>query len=353
MAKTTGPLELDYMQRYLATEMVDMYREGSLNRRSMLRRLVGICGGGAAAAAFLAACVESSSGTADAATSLMTPDGGTSAGSDAATATAPADAGAPGDARSAAGDGPKPGTLSVAADDPAVEGADIKFMGDVELFGYLARPRAPATGPRFGVVVIHENRGLTDHLRDVARRLAKAGFVALAPDLGSRGGGTPKVGDMISAFLGDRMRRPDLVKDLSASLDHLAKQSGVNPDKLGAVGFCYGGGMTWEIAAANPKVAAAVPYYGPIPNPIDPLMNTQAAILAHYADGDMNVNGVNNANIMATEKILKDAGKIFEKRIHLGARHAFNNDTSGSYNETEAVSAWADTLAWFRTHLKA
>lgn len=352
MEKPNGTPDLDYMQRYLAHEMVDMYREGSLNRRSMLRRLVGICGGGAAAASFLAACGESTSGTADAAASLMGPDGGMSS-ADAAPAPGSPDAGMPADVRPSPGDVPRLGALSVSPDDPAVDGADIKYMGDVELFGYLARPRAAATGPRFGVVVVHENRGLTDHIRDVARRLAKAGYVALAPDLGSRGGGTPKIGDMISAFLGDRARRPDLIKDLSASLDHLAKQAGVNADKLGAVGFCYGGGMTWEIAAANPKVAAAVPYYGPIPNPIDALMNTKAAILAHYAETDMNVNGVNNANITATEKILKDAGKTFEKRIHIGARHGFNNDTGGAYDETEAGRAWADTLAWFSTHLKA
>lgn len=372
--------QLNYMQRYVATEMVDMYREGRLTRRTMLRRVVAICGGAAGASLLLTSCGESTSGMSG---MLDAASGGSSGASDAAGGagggTGSTDAGAPdragaadaaGGADAAAGgadagapdrgaaadaatarDG-GPAALSVPANDPAIDGADIKFMADVELFGYLAKPRAGAKG--LGVVVIHENRGLTDHIRDVARRLAKAGYHALAIDLCSRGGGTDKIDpNMVGAFLSAPARLNDLVKDLGSAMDHLGTQAGVKNDRFGVVGFCYGGGMTWRAAAAHPKVKAAVPYYGPAPDPLDILKTTNAAILGQYGETDSRVNGAMNSIIAATEKTLTDAGKIFDKRIHAGAGHAFNNDTGGSYQEAAAVSGWKDTLAWFDKYLGA
>jgi carboxymethylenebutenolidase len=354
--------DIDYMQRYLGVEMYEMYRDGLLSRRTMLRRLVTICGGGAAAAAVLASCEDDtvagltdasappSTGGADAGAGAGARDGGAEGPAGAAADAAAPDAGARPDAAPApSGDARPAGVLSVPPGDPSVMGMNITYRGDVDLLGYLARPQAMAAR-RFGVVVIHENQGLTDHIRDVARRLAKAGFVALAVDLASRGGGTGNVA-MVGQFLSDPARRPDLIKDIGASLDHLGRQPGVVADKYGVVGFCYGGGMTWQAAANHAKVAAAVPYYGPAPNPLDIMKMTNAAIFAHYADNDMNVNGANQATIMAMERTLKDAGKTFEWKLHPGALHGFNNDTGARYNEAAAVAAWTTTLDWFRKHL--
>ncbi len=354
---------IDYMQRYLSVEMFEMYREGRLSRRGMLRKVIGICGSGAAAAALIASCEDDKGGSSAGGGS----GGGGGSGRD-ASAGAGASGGAGGSASAAGGSGgadaavdagardgaaatdaSPPGVLSVPANDPAVEGMDIRYMGDVELRGYFAKPKN-AMGTLAGVVVIHENRGLTDHIRDVARRLAKAGFMALSVDLASRGGGTEMVGGGIQAFLSDMNRRPDLIKDIGFSLDELGRR-GALKDKYGVTGFCYGGGMTWQAAANHARVLAAVPYYGPMP-PLELLKTTNAAILAHYAQNDNNVNGANNATIDATQMTLKDAGKVFEKMIHPGTGHAFNNDTGASYNETAAVNAWMATLDWFRKYLK-
>jgi carboxymethylenebutenolidase len=215
------------------------------------------------------------------------------------------------------------------------------------LTGYLARPKAVADYP--AVLVIHENRGLNDHIRDVARRVAKANFVALAPDLTSRWGTTEMLDpDMARTYLSNAEPN-DLVADLSASVDHLLTQSRVAPaGKVGVVGFCLGGGYTLRLAASNMKVAAAVPYYGPAPQPIDMMKNTSAAILAHYAEMDDNVNGTRDM----MEMVLKSANKTFEKHIHPGTRHAFNNDTGANYHEQAAVDAWGETIAWFNALVK-
>jgi carboxymethylenebutenolidase len=234
----------------------------------------------------------------------------------------------------------------VAADDPAVAATDVTYPGDTTIMGYLAKPSAPGTYP--GVIVIHENRGLTDHIKDVARRFAKAGYIALAPDLASRQGGTAKMpADQVTGFFANA-KPEDLVKDLNASEAYLEKVSEVKPDKFGAVGFCFGGGMTLRFAAANPKIAAAVPYYGPVPSPVSQMAATQAAILGLYGGNDARVN----AGIPDLEKTLKDAGKIYEKKIFDGAGHAFNNDTGASYNEAASTAAWNDTLNWLAKYLK-
>jgi carboxymethylenebutenolidase len=228
-----------------------------------------------------------------------------------------------------------------------VAGADVTFQSDTAVNGYLARPKADGTYP--GVIVIHENRGLTDHIRDVARRLAKAGYVALAPDLASRGGGTATIGaDKITGFFGNA-KPEELVKDLNAGVDFLGQQTGVQPDKFGVVGFCFGGAYTLRLAAANPKMAAAVCYYGVTPDPASQMSATNAAILGQYGGNDARVNGT----IPALEQAMQAAGKKYEKQIYDGANHAFNNDTGQNYNQEAAVAAWQRTLDWFGKYLKA
>jgi carboxymethylenebutenolidase len=250
----------------------------------------------------------------------------------------------------AAGAAPAAGAtspLSVAADDPDVTGSDVSFQSDTAVSGYLARPKTEGTYP--GVIVIHENRGLTDHIRDVARRLAKAGYVALAPDLASRGGGTAQVGaDKITGYFANT-KPEELVKDLNAGVDFLGQQPGVQPDKYGVVGFCFGGAYTLRLAAANPKMAAAVCYYGVTPDPADQMSATNAAILGQYGGNDSRVNGT----IPALEQAMQAAGKTYEKQIYEGANHAFNNDTGQNYNQEAAVAAWQRTLDWFGKYLKA
>ena len=318
----------------------------------MLKRLLRICGSAAAAAALLAACGEGTA-TPPAATAGAAPPSAVPPAADLPTA-APPTAGAATSATSAAPAAataaPAAGAtspLSVAADDPNVAGADMTFQSDTTVDGYVARPKAEGTYP--GVIVIHENRGLTDHIRDVARRLAKAGYVALAPDLASRAGGTTQVGaDKITGYFANA-KPEDLVKDLNSAVDFLGQLPGVQPDKYGVVGFCFGGALVLRLAAANPKIAAAVCYYGVTPDPASQMSATNAAILGQYGATDQRVD----ATIPALEQVMQQSGKTFQKYLYEGAGHAFNNDTGQNYNQAAAVAAWQRTLDWFGKYLKA
>jgi len=323
----------------------------------MLKRLLGICGSATAAAALLAACGEGTATQPAATAGAAAPSAVAPAAEPPTAAAASAAPAEPTAAPAAAATQPAAATtapaagatspLSVAADDPDVTGSDMTFQSDTEVTGYVARPKAEGTYP--GVIVIHENRGLTDHIRDVARRLAKAGYVALAPDLASRGGGTAKVGaDKITGFFANA-KPEDLVKDLNSAVDFLGQQPGVQPDKYGTVGFCFGGAFVLRLAAANPKVAAAVCYYGVTPDPASQMSTTNAAILGQYGATDQRVD----ATIPALEQVMQQSGKTFQKYLYEGAGHAFNNDTGQNYNQEAAVAAWQRTLDWFGKYLKA
>jgi carboxymethylenebutenolidase len=361
---------LNDMQRYLGEETIEDYQSGQMSRRRMLRRLILICGSAAGATALLAACGDAtatitSATTAPAATtgaaattaaSTTTAAATTAAATTTAASTTTAAAvttAASGTTAAASGttaaaaatQGQAKGPLTVAATDPAVEATDITIQGDTTILAYMAKPKAAGTYP--GVIVIHENRGLTDHIKDVARRFAKAGFIAIAPDLASRNGGTAKVPtDQVSGYFANA-KPDDLVKDLTAAQTYLETVTGVKTGKYGVVGFCYGGGMALRLAAANPKIAAAVPYYGPVPTPVTQMATTKAAILGIYGGNDARLN----ASIPDLEKTLKDAGKTFEKKIYDGANHAFNNDTGANFNENAAVTAWGETLNWLQKYL--
>jgi carboxymethylenebutenolidase len=336
--------ELNWMQRYAASEMVELGAEGQLTRREMMVRLAAICGSASAAAAFLASCsTEGSSTSTERSPATASPSGGTPVGGPAGTASS----GPTGTtARPAGGPPPTSGgaghLLSVPADDPEIQGDDVTFAGPAsELFGYLARPAV--SGSRPGIIVNHEIFGLTDHLRDVTRRLAKVGYLALVVDLASRAGGTAKAPNPMGALT--QGSPEDRIADLNAGVAHLERQADFN-GKLGVVGFCFGGGMTLSLAAANSKVLAAVAYYGPTPQPASQMSSTKAAILGQYGADDTRVN----AGIDALEAAMQ--GKTFEKHIYEGAGHAFNNDTGGAYNETVAVTAWTATIEWFDRYLR-
>jgi carboxymethylenebutenolidase len=211
--------------------------------------------------------------------------------------------------------------------------------------GYLAKP--VGDGPFPAILVSHENRGLTDHIKDVTRRLAKAGYVGLAVDLLSREGGTAAVGaDGVPGVLGNTP--PDqMVGDFAAGLEYLKTLPYVAEGEYGMMGFCFGGGMTWRAATQIPELRAAVPYYGPNP-PIEDVPNIQAAVLAHYGGNDARING----GIPDIEAAMQENTKVFEYVVHEGANHAFNNDTGGNYNAQAANASWARTLAWFDQYLK-
>jgi carboxymethylenebutenolidase len=223
--------------------------------------------------------------------------------------------------------------------------ADITYPSDqTSMKGYLARPK---TEGRYGsVVVIHENRGLNPHIRDVTRRVAKAGFVALAPDALSPLGGTPANEDEARTMIGKLEEQNNLNNFLKA-FDYLRKQPFSNK-KTACVGFCWGGAMVNQLAVHSPQLDAAISYYGRQPKPED-VSKIKARVQLHYGEMDERIN----AGIPAYEEALKKAGTKYELYIYKGAQHAFNNDTAPTrYNETAAKLAWERTISLLNNTIK-
>lgn len=226
-------------------------------------------------------------------------------------------------------------------DDPAIEAGMIEFPGTgATLLAYLVRPKAEDPFP--AALACHENRGLTEHIRDVARRLAKAGYVALAVDLLSRQGGTSQLSaDQVPGVLGSMP--PELfVQDFLAGWRFLQGQGFAQADRVGMTGFCFGGGVTWRVATQMPELKAAVPFYGPHP-PVSDVPKINAAVLAIYGERDQRIN----QGIPAIEKAMGEHQKIYEKIIYPNADHAFFNDTGTRYSPEAARDSWARLLGWF------
>jgi carboxymethylenebutenolidase len=227
---------------------------------------------------------------------------------------------------------------------PLGEAEEITFAGpEGDLIGVYS-PAEPANG---AVLVIHENRGLTPHIRSIPPRLAADGYSALAIDLLSAEGGTaslPSEGDAQAALGNAPAER--LVADLRAGLDELERRK---PDsELAVIGFCFGGGMTWQLlAAGDPRIAAAVPFYGPFPEGGDLSGSPNAAVLGIYAELDDFVN----PSMEAAEAALQAAGLVHELRTFDGVDHAFFNDTGRNYDADAAAEAYAAMLEWFDLHL--
>ena len=196
------------------------------------------------------------------------------------------------------------------------------------------------------MLVIHENRGLTDHIRSVAARLAGDGYAALAVDLLSEEGGTAALGGEANVPPVLAAASPErLVGDMRAGLDELGRR--VPGAKLGIIGFCFGGGMVWTLLdAGEPRLAAAIPFYGPAPTSPD-FSGDTAAVLGVYAENDSRVNGSRDAATAA----LTAAGLTHEIKTYPGVDHAFFNDTGARYSPTQAAAAYADVLAWLGRHL--
>jgi carboxymethylenebutenolidase len=229
--------------------------------------------------------------------------------------------------------------------DPAVISSRVTFpsQGD-EIMAYLARPAMEGVYP--AVLVCHENRGLTPHIEDVARRFAKAGYVGLALDLLTREGGTAAQDpDQVPALLSGAPPERH-VGDFAAGLTYLQSLDYVDGDRIGMTGYCFGGGITWRCAVALPELKAAVPFYGPAPE-LEQVPNIKAAVFGVYAELDERIN----AGKDPLEQALKDAGITYQMKVYPGVNHAFHNDTGQRYVEEQATQAWMDTLAWFEGHL--
>jgi len=234
----------------------------------------------------------------------------------------------------------------VKADDPRLATSHVTYPGSTgTVKGYVARPAGSERLP--AVIVIHQNRGLNPHIEDVARRLALAGYVTLAPDLMSSLGGTPTNEDEAIKEFG-KLQAATALADGLASIAYLKSKPDVGP-KIGAVGFCWGGGGANLLATAAPDLAAVVAYYGVAP-PLDKVANIKAVLLLHYAALDERVN----ATRPAYEEALKKAGVSYTAYIYEGANHAFNDDTQAArYNEAAAKLAWQRTLDFLAQKLKA
>lgn len=246
------------------------------------------------------------------------------------------------------GIGANPGAAAILpASDPRIKAQSLDWpvANSRTMAGYAVRPAGP-TIKRPAVMVIHENRGLTEHIRDVTRRVALAGYLAVAPDFLSVAGGTPTDEDKARDLIG-KLDLAATVADAGATvhwLGHISQSTG----KVGAVGFCWGGAMVNRVAiGAGDMLRAGVAYYGPAPDPTR-AGNVKAAMLLHYAGLDDRVNAGAPAWISA----LKAAKVDVEAYTYVGVNHAFNNDTSvDRYNKAAADLAWARTIGFFKAKL--
>ena len=233
---------------------------------------------------------------------------------------------------------------TISSSDPRLASERITYdTPKGKVTGYLSRPKAK--GKRPAVVVIHQNRGLNPHIEDVARRFAVEGFLALAPDLLSPLGGTPeKEEDQLAMFA--KIDRTD--PTIGVATVSFLKTHPESTGKVGMTGFCFGGGMVDLVAMNSPDLAAAAPYYGPVPADKSKVKDIKAPLMLHYAGLDTRLN----EGIPAWEEALKANNKKYTLYMYEGANHAFNDDTAGPrYNKAAADLAWGRTIAFFKEHL--
>jgi len=235
-------------------------------------------------------------------------------------------------------------SMRVPRGDPRLHVEDIKYPGETgDILAHYARPKGDEKLP--GVVVIPEIWGLVPHIEDVARRVALEGFLAIAPDPLSPLGGTPENVDEARSLM-QELDSQETTKNLVAAVEYL-KTHPQSTGKVGVTGFCWGGGMTNQVAVNSPDVQAAVPFYGRQPATED-VPKIKASLLVHYAGDDERIN----AGIPAFEAALKEASVEHQIFMYKGAKHAFFNDTSTRYHEEAAKLAWERTIAFFKEKLK-
>lgn len=337
-------------QKYFVDEFYEDYRAGLMTRRVFIKKLAFIAGSMTATVSIMGMLGCSPEEIPEATEPMPTPEvPPTELPATEPPAIEPSEpTPEPTTAPSSAGLTPVPGAqspFSVPEGDPALETSNVMLtsQGD-EISGYLARPIEAGQYP--AVLLCHENRGLNDHIRDVARRFAKEGYVALALDLLSREGGTENLDpDQVPGLLGDA--GPDRHEaDFIAAFEYLQGLDFVDGERIGMTGYCFGGGVTWQVATALPELKAAVPFYGRSPD-LEEVPNIEAAVLGVYAELDERIN----AGIDGLEQALNETDITYQINVYPGVNHAFHNDTSQRYVEEQATQAWLDTLAWFETYL--
>ena len=224
-----------------------------------------------------------------------------------------------------------------------VDAETVRYpSGSVQVEAYLAKPKGGGKHP--GIIVIHENRGLNEHIRDVARRFAAEGFVALAPDLLSRVGGTASMSSPEAAIRAiGQLPAFDSVTDLKAGFAFLGARPEVDAARIASIGFCWGGWRSFMLATEEPKLSRAVVFYGS--TPAAGLDKIQAPVLAHYGQLDHRLTG----NAIFTEKTMKQSGKKFTYHVYPNAYHAFFNDTGPRHDPEASKLAWARTLEFLRS----
>ncbi len=233
----------------------------------------------------------------------------------------------------------------VAKDDPRLETGYVEYPGDTgKIRAYSARPKGAKK--LAGVIVIHENRGLNPHIEDMTRRVALEGFHAIAPDALSPLGGTPPDPDEARPLF-QKLDVPANIRNFVAAVAYL-KTGPQATGKVACMGFCWGGGVTNQVAVNAPDLAAAVPFYGMQPAPED-VPKIKAAMLIHYAGDDQRID----AGIPAFEEALKKAGVRYKIFIYEGAKHSFMNDTGSGYSKEAAELAWKRTVAFLEDELKS
>ena len=304
------------LKQYLAEEMVEEYEEGRMSRRHMIKTVSRILGVAVVGPTLLASL------------GCATPEAG--------------------DEEQEAAPVPESGTsgVTVEPDDPDIEVSEVEVPGeDGTIQGYLAQPSGE--GPFAAILLIHENRGLTEHIRDVARRFAKVGYVGLAPDMLSRTGGTAQFAEESETTTAiSELDQGGVISDMQSSVTWLEQQPYVQEGSIGGIGWCWGGGQAWRLATQEPRVGATVSFYGPNP-PLEDVPNIQAAVLGIYGEEDTRITDQQPD----LEEALAEAGKTYEMIVFDGANHAFFNDTGERFDPEAAEEAWANTLGWFDEHL--
>jgi carboxymethylenebutenolidase len=307
------------MQSYFAEEIATDHLDGLLSRREAMRRLALLGLSATAASALIAACSTGGKGPTSSTTGTATSSTA-AAPSSTTTATGAATSAPPGMAQ-------------------ALPTQPVTWPGPN---GDLQGAWAPAQNVRGGVLVIHENKGLNDWVRSVAGRFAGVGYSALAIDLLSEEGGTAKFTDEAQATAAlNKVPADRFVADMKSGVDELQRR--VSDKKVAVVGFCFGGGMVWRLlASGEPQLAAAVPFYGPLPDNPD-FSGSKAAVLAIYGALDNRVTSTKDAAVAA----LNRAGLVNDVIVEPNADHAFFNDTGPRYNPAAAADAWAHVQDWF------
>ncbi|MGN6718282.1 MAG: dienelactone hydrolase family protein [Candidatus Binatia bacterium] len=238
----------------------------------------------------------------------------------------------------------------VEPNDPGLTSSEIKYASTdgTAISAYITRPKGNEAHP--AVLVIHEWDGIKEQIRDVARRLARAGYVALAPDLLSRYGGTSSFPTSEEAIAAGRKLDDDMItKDLTGGVKYLKGQNFVRANRVGVIGFCWGGGKALLFTTRSKDLAASVIYYGSNPSNLEDVKNISAPVLGQYGGADERITSA----VPKLDDAMKKYGKSFEYKVYPGAPHAFNSDGSPSYREEAAKEAWGRTLEFFKIHLQS